>query len=71
MSSALTRTDVATQSKFPRKHAAVQILGCRACVALKSKAHSSVMLKLAGNKLPCIIAIPLIPQGLGAARLRY
>ena len=34
MSSALARMDVATQTEFPRKHAAVQVSGCRGCQCL-------------------------------------
>ncbi|KAK4808505.1 hypothetical protein QYF61_005822 [Mycteria americana] len=34
MLSALTRMDVATQTELPRKHAAVQVSGCRACQSL-------------------------------------
>ena len=31
MSSALARMDVVTQTELPRKHAAIQASGCRAC----------------------------------------
>lgn len=70
MSSALTRTDVATQSKFSRtcSHSGLRVQGM---CCIKSKADSSVVLNLAENKLPCIIAVPLISEGLGATRLRY
>ena len=33
-SSALARMDVATQTELPRKHAAVQVSGCRGCQCL-------------------------------------
>jgi len=34
VSSALTRMDVATQTELPRKHAAIQVSGCRECQSL-------------------------------------
>ena len=41
MSSVLTRMDVSTQTELPRKHAAIQVSGCRACQSLSLVMDSS------------------------------